>query len=208
MILPDVKAVLALHAFDRDAGADGLRAAEDVDRLHVEASLDLFAHRLGPWFGAVNADLQRAAPGIQALAFELVGDRQHVGRRHGDDPGLEVGDHRHVALGESARRRDHGAAEPLRTAMEAEAAGEEAIAVGDVHHVAGSRAGGAQAAGDEAGPHLKIGLCVANHGGDAGGAARRVDADDLLARHREHAEGIVAAEVFLDREREPCEVVQ
>ena len=78
MVLPDVEAVLAFDAFDRDARADGLGAAVDVNRLHVEAGLDLLAHRLGPWFGAVNADLQRAASRVQPQAFELIGDREHV----------------------------------------------------------------------------------------------------------------------------------
>ena len=149
VVLPDVEAVLAFDAFDRDARADGLGAAVYVDRLHGEAGLDLRAHRLGPWFGAVNADLQRAAPRVQPPALELIGDRQHVGRRDGNNPGLEVADHPDLTLGEPARCGDHGAAQLLGAAVEAETAGEEPVAVSDVHHVAGARAGGAQAAGHE-----------------------------------------------------------
>ena len=208
VVLPDVEAVLAFDAFDRDARADGLGAAVYVDRLHVEAGLDLLAHRLGPWFGAVNADLQRAAPRVQPQALELIGDRKHVGRRHGNDPGLEVADHPDLTLGEPARRRDHGAAQFLGAAVEAETAGEEPVAVGDVHHVARPRAGGAQAAGHEAGPHVEVGPRVAHDGGDARGAARGMDADNTRTGHRKQVEGIVEAEIILDRERELGQVVE
>ena len=208
VVLPDVEAVLALDAFHGDAGADGLGAPVHVHRLHGEAGLDLLAHRLGPRLGAMHADLKRAAPRVPALTLELVGDRQHVGRRDGDDAGLEVGDHPDLTLGEAARCGDHGAAQRLRARVEAEAAGEEPVAVGDVHHVASARAGGAQAAGDEAGPCIEVGLGVAHDGGEAGGAARCMDAGDALARHGEQIEGIVEAEVLLDRERELRQVVQ
>ena len=130
----------------------------------------------------MNADLQRAATCIHTLTLELVGDRQHVGRCDGDDAGFEVADHPHLALGKSARRGDYGAAEPFRSAVEAEAAGEQAVAVGDVQHVAGPRAGGAQAAGDEVSPHIQVVPGVADDGGNPGGTARRMNTDDLLAR--------------------------
>ena len=51
-------------------------------------------------------------------------------------------------------------------------------------------------------------LGVADDGGLAGGAARRVQADDLLARHGEQAEGIGVAQVGLLAEREPGKVLE
>ena len=108
--------------------------------------LDLGAHRLGPGLGAEDADLERAARAGRALALELVGDRQHVGRRHHDDVGLEVGDQLHLPLGHAARHRDHRAAEPLGAVVRAEPAGEQAIAVGDVDDVARAPARGADRA--------------------------------------------------------------
>ncbi|NWG72776.1 MAG: AMP-binding protein, partial [Parvularculaceae bacterium] len=44
MILPQVQAVLGLHALVGDAGADHLGQAVDVDGVHVEGLLDLGAH--------------------------------------------------------------------------------------------------------------------------------------------------------------------
>ena len=49
-------------------------------------------------------------------------------------------------------------------------------------------------------------LRVADHGRLAGGAGRGVDAHHLLARHGEHAERIVVAQVRLGGEREFREV--
>jgi hypothetical protein len=58
MILPDMQAVLGLDAFLRDAGADHFGQAVDVGGVHVEGLLDLDAHRIGPRFGAEDADFQ------------------------------------------------------------------------------------------------------------------------------------------------------
>ena len=91
MILPDVQPVLGLDAFIGDARPHHLGEAVDVDRVHVERLLDLGAHRVGPGLGAEDADLAATiARGSMPCAAELVEDRQHVGRRHHDDVGLEV----------------------------------------------------------------------------------------------------------------------
>ena len=100
------------------------------------------------------------------------------------------------------RHRDHGAAQPLGAVVRAEAAGEQAVAVGDVHDVAGAAAGGADRARHQVGPGVDVVLRVAHDRRLAGGARRRVDARHLLARHREHAERVVVAQVLLDGERE------
>jgi hypothetical protein len=39
----------------------------------------------GPRLGAEDADLERAARGIDALPLHLLGDREHVRRRDHDD---------------------------------------------------------------------------------------------------------------------------
>ena len=146
--------------------------------------------------------------GSSPLAYEFIGDRQHVRRRHGDDPGLELVDELHLTFGEPTRNGDYRAAEAFGTAVKTETSGEQAIAVRDLHHVAGPDAGGTHRPGHDVGPHVKVVPRVADHGGSSGGAARRVDSNHLPSRHREHAEGIVAAEIVLDREREPGEILQ
>ncbi len=139
---------------------------------------------------------------IEPLAGELVADRQHVGRRHHDDVGLEVGDQLDLALGHAARHRHHGAPQPLGAVMRAQAAGEQAIAVDHVDQVARPAARGADRARADLGPDLDVGLGVADHGRLAGRARRGMDPRHLRARHGEHAERVVAPQVVLGGERE------
>ena len=90
--------------------------------------------------------------------------------------------------------------------MEAEPAGEQAVAIGVVNDVAGPRAGAGEGARHQVGPQVEIALGVADHGRLAGGAGGSVQAQHLFARHREQAERIIVAQVGLEREREVREV--
>ena len=64
----------------------------------------------------------------------------------------------------------------LGAVVRAEAAGEEAVAVGDVDHVAGPPAGGADRARDQVGPGVDVVRRVADDGRLAGRARRGMDA--------------------------------
>ena len=108
----------------------------------------------------------------------------------------------HLALGLAAAERDDGAAQPLGAVVGAQAAGEQAVAVGDMHLVAGPAAGGVDGARHQLRPHVDVVPGVADHGRLAGGAAGGVHAHHLLARHGEHAERIGVAQVLLGGEGE------
>ena len=140
--------------------------------------------------------------GSRPWRLEFVEDRQHVARCHRDDVGLEVVDQLHLALGHAAGDRHHGAAELFRAVMHAEPAGEQAIAIGVVDDHAGAAARGADRARHHLRPHVDIGLGIADHDRLAGGAGGGVDADQFFARHREHVERVVVAQVGLRGERE------
>ena len=202
MILPDVEPVLRLDALVSDARPHHLREAVDVDRVHVERLLDLGPHGVRPRLRPEDADLERGLARVEALRPELVENGEHVGRRHHDDVGLEVLDQLDLSLGHAAGDRDRGAAEPLRAVMGAEAAGEEAVAVGDMHLHAGPAARGANRARHQVRPDVDIARRVADDRRLAGGAGGGVDAHDLLARHREHAERVVLAQILLRGEGE------
>ncbi|MPM78477.1 hypothetical protein SDC9_125488 [bioreactor metagenome] len=58
MILVDVHSRL-LAAFERDARANDLRQAVDVEGLEAELFLQLAAHLVGPGFRAEDARLER-----------------------------------------------------------------------------------------------------------------------------------------------------
>ena len=111
--------------------------------------------------------------------------------------GPEVLDELNLLLGLPAGHRNHRAAQPLGAVVRAEAAGEQAVSVRHVHDVAGAAARGADRTCDQIRPGVDVLARVADHGGLARRAAGRVDAHDLLARHREHAERVVVAQVLL-----------
>ena len=211
MVFPDHRAVLALDAFAGHARAHHLGEPVDVDRVDAGLALDLAAHRLGPGFGAEDADLQRSGRRVDALALHFLDDHLHVAGRDHDDVGLEVVDQLHLLLGLPAGHRDDGAAGALGAVVRAEAAGEEAVAVGDMHDVARPPACGADRARDQVGPGVDVVLRVAHHRRLAGRARGGMDAADLLARHGEEAEGVVVAQVLLHREgklRQVAELLQ
>ena len=206
MILPDVQAVLGLQAFLRHARADHLGQAVDVGGVHREGVLDFGAHRVGPGLCAEDADFERALPGIQPLALELVEDRQHVARRHRDDVGPEIVDQLHLPLGHAAGDRHHGAAEFLGAVMDAKPAGEQAVAIGIVNDHAAAAAGGADRACHHVRPGRDVVSGVADHDRFAGGARGGMHPHQLLARHGEHVERIIVAQVGLHRERKFGEI--
>ena len=80
---------------------------------------------------------RRLAPrGSTPCRSKLVGDHEQIGRCGADDVGLEIADELHLPLRHSAAHRDHRCAEPLRAVVEAEPAGEQPVAVGDMDLVA------------------------------------------------------------------------
>jgi len=206
MILPEHRAILGLGALAGDAGPDHLGQPIEVDGIDAERALDFRAHRLGPRFGAVHADAQCRVLRVDALAAQFVGDVEHVRWRDQDDRRLEVADQLHLLLGLPARHRDDRAAEPLGPVMRAEAAGEQAVAIGDVGDVPLAAAAGVDRTGHQLAPPVDVGLRVADHRRLAGRPARGVDAHHFLARHGEHPVRVVVAQVLLVGEREAREI--
>ena len=170
--------------------------------------LDVAAHGVGPRLGAEDAGVQRQLADVDAHAVGDLGDVERVGRRGAQDVGAEVLQQRDLPLGAAAGQRHHGAAEPLGAVVRAETAGEQAVAVGVVHDLAGPRAHAGEAARHQVGPQIEVAFGVADDGRLAGGARRGVQAQQLIARHGEHAEGILVAQVGLHREGKAREIGQ
>ena len=208
VIFPDMQAVLRLDAFIGDAGAHHFRQAVNVDGVHVEDLLDLLAHLVGPGLGPEDADLKRAFARVHAPAAVFVQDRQHVRRRDHDDARLEILDQCHLPFGHPARDRHHGAAQTFGTVMRAKPPGEQSIAVGHMADVARTPARGPDGPRNQVRPIVDIALGIADHGRLAGRAGRGMDADQLLARDGEHAEGIVVAQILLVGEGELRQISQ
>lgn len=90
----------------------------------------------------------------------------------------------------------------LGTIMQPQAAGEQAVAVGDVDDVLSSGPGGVQRSGRALGPHVDVVPGIPHHRLFAGGAGGGMDTDQLALRHGEETKGIVVAQIGLDGERQ------
>ena len=168
------------------------------------------------WIRARRASVQGSAPKMPARREVLVSaglgqglaEPQGVGGSAGEDVGLEVADQGDLAGGHAAGDGDDGGAELDGALVDAEAAGEQAVAVGVVHDAGRGGAGRGQGAGAHPGPQPQVVTGVGDEGGTAAGAARAVHDDDVLAGHGEQAEGIGLPQVALGGERQPGQVGQ
>src|SRR5574343_1369809 len=208
MVFPDHRAVLGLDAFAGDARAHHFGQAVDVDGIDTELLLDLVAHALAPRLGTEDANLERDFVGLDAQALELLGNHQRVGRRDHDDFRLEIHDLLDLLLGLATGHRHGTGAETLDAIVSTQAAGEHAVAVGDMNHVAGPATCGADRAGNDVGPVVDILLGVADNHRLASRSRRGVQAGQLGTRHGEQAEGVVVAQIQLGHKRELAEVGQ
>lgn len=208
VVLPHVEPVLGLHALLGHTRAHHFRQPVDVDRVQVEPVLDLAAHLLRPRLGAEDAHAQRGRARVDALALELVKEREHVGRGDHDDLGPEVLDDPHLPGGHAARGGDHGAAGALGTVVRAQPSGEQPVSVGDMHLVPRPAARRAYAARDQVGPVVQVTLGVADDRRTTRRAAGGVDAADAVHRHAEHPERVGLTQVGLGRERKARQVLQ
>src|SRR5574343_1265516 len=208
MVFPDHRAVLGLDALAGNARPHHFGQAVDVDGVEAQLALDLAAHALAPRLGAEDADLQRNLVRLDAQALELLGDDQRVGRRDHDDFRLEVHDLLDLLFGLAAGHRHGAGPQAFDAVVGAEAAGEHAIAVGDMDHVASAATGRTDRAGNNVGPVVDIVLGVADDDRFAGRAAGGVQAGQLIARHGEQTERVVVTQVGLGHERELGQVGQ
>src|ERR1700694_3355465 len=164
MVLPAVQPVLRL-ALDGYARPHDLGQAINVDRLQAKPDLDLAPHGLAPWLGAEQPDLELALLEVGAGALGDLGDVERI-------------------RGRCAQHARAARAEAPGAEMRAEPAGEQAVSIGVVDHIARSRPGAGHRARHQARPGVEILLRVADHGRLAGGAGGGVQARKLVARAR------------------------
>ena len=170
MVLPDMQTVLCLHTFVGHARANDFGQSININGIHAECVLNFLTHCIGPGFSAKNTHLQRRLTRIETNLAKLVENRQQIGGRDHDDTRFEILDQRHLALGHAARHRHHGRTQPFGPVMGAQPPGEQPVAIGHMHHVAGPAATGINRAGNHLGPHIHVIPRIADHGGFSGGA--------------------------------------
>ena len=206
VVLADVHAVLG-HALKAHAGAGDLGKAVDVVGVDAEQFLDLLAHLLCPGFGAKAAGLELEVGHGDARLADGLAQIQGVGGRAAEHGGAQFLDHHDLALGVAAGHGDDRGPQPARALMRAEAAGEEAVAVGDLDDVVRAAARGGDAARHQFGPDIHIVLRIAGNDGMAGGAAGALYAHDVVQGRGEQAVGELVAQVGLLHEGQVFEVV-
>ena len=152
-------------------------------------------HLLGPGLGAEEADpqLDRVEADLH-LADDVV-DIEREGGRAGDDRAAEILQEQDLLLRVAAGDRDDRGAHPLGAVVSAQAAGEQAVAVGVLDHVLVRRPGAGEGARHDLGPEVDVVAVIGDDGGLSGRARGSMDADDVVERLGEQAVGIIVAEV-------------
>ena len=117
-----------------------------------------------------------------------------------DDGGAEVLEQHDLAPGVAAGHGDHRGPQAFGAVVGAQAAGEQAVAVGVVDDIAPVGAGRGQGPGHELGPGLQVPCGVGHRGGFAGGAGAGVNPHHLLHGHGEHAEGVIVPQILFSGE--------
>src|SRR5262249_48845729 len=134
-------------------------------------------------------------------------DVQRVGDGRVERGDAEVAKHHRLAGRVAGRGWDDHRADPGGGVVDAEAAGEQAVAGRVLEDVVLGDAAGHQSSAAHVSPEIEVDPGVRHDGRLAGGAAGGVDPDDLAAGHGQHAERVLVPEVGLGGERQEGEVV-
>ena len=199
---------LPLGALDGHPGPRDLGEPVDVEGHQAEPLLDGGPHGLGPGLRAEEADPEAQRIHRHTRLLDRLRQVERIGGRAAEHRAAEVLERDELALGEAAGHGDDGGTHRLRAVVEAQAPGEETVAVGVLHDVAGTHAAGPERPAHHFRPDVQVAARVRDHGRLAGGPGGGVDAHDLVHRHREQPERIGVAEVRLRRERQPAEIVE
>ncbi len=207
MVVADVQAVPGL-ALAGHAGPDDLAEPIDVVGPAAERALDGRPQRVAPRLGAEHPVLHAERLGIAALLDQALGNVQHERRRAAQPGRPEVLQQQVLARGVPRGDRHHRHADALGAVVKPQAAGEQAVAVGHVQHVAGAGAGRDHDPGHHLAPHVEVAGRVADDGRLALRARGGVHAGQLAGGHGTEAEGIVLAQVALAHEGQVGELGQ
>ena len=122
-----------------------------------EAALDVLAHLVGPGLGAEDAALHlEIALEIDAQFAGDLDQVDEVARRAADGGDAKILHDHDLAFAVAAGDRDDGGADGLHATVQAEAAGEQAVAEHVLHDVAAAVAGGIERAHDDLLPDLHV----------------------------------------------------
>ena len=164
-------------------------------------------HGVRPRLGAKQAVAEAHAPRIESLLSHRLTDVQGKGRSAGQALGPKILEEQDLPQGVPRRHGHHGQPHVLGTVVKAQPSREETVAVGNLYQLAGLGAPRGEGPRHHLPPDLEIAPRVADHGGLALGAGGGVDARQLGLRHREEAPRVLIAQIGLDGEGQPLQVV-
>ena len=208
VILPDVEPILR-GAFEGDARAVHLRHPKAVICLHAEELFDAFALFLGVRLGADadGVELRIAARVNTHLVHHLRQSRSIAGdNMEASCP--KVGDELDLALRIAGSGRDGEGAEAFGSVLEAQSAGEHAVARGVLEHVGVAQSDHVHTASHLVSPFGEVAGGVDDDGRVPCRPARGMQADTLLEGDSHQSEGIVGTEVVFRGERNLAEIVE
>ena len=206
VVFPDGGAVLGLHTFLSDAGTHNLGQAVNIHRVDVQPLFQIGAHGSRPGFSAEDSHPQSQFTAIDTLAFQFVGDTEHIRGRDHDDIGVKVLDELRLFFRLPAGHGDNGAPHQLAAVVGAQTAGEQAVAVGHVNFVFVIAPCSPDGARHDPAPGVDILTGITYHHRFAGGATGSMDAHHVIRGHGEHAERVVIPHVMLVGEWEFAQV--
>ena len=208
VILVDVHAVL-LQALEGHARAGDLGQAINIARVDAQQLLDALAHLLGPGLRAEAARLQlQILLRIDSHLPDGLAQVGGVGGRTAQKRGTQVLHHQDLALSVAAGHGNDHRPDAVRTLIRAKSAGEQAQAIGDLHDVILSGAGGGQRAGHHLAPNVDVVAGVSGHDGLARGAGGTLNAHDLALRRSQQVEGVIVPQVGLFHEGQVLQILE
>ena len=139
--------------------------------------------------------------------MDRLGQIRCIGRCAAQNGRAEILHELQLPIRVAGGHRQRQAAELLAAAVEAEAAGEQAVAVGDLADVFRSCARGRQRSCAAVVPEVDILLGVEGDDALAGRAGGGVDADTFFQRLRKQTEGVCIPQIRLAQKRELIQIV-
>ena len=206
MVFIDVHAGLLL-ALEGDAGTGGLCQAVDIVSFDAQTLFDAAAHLLRPGLCAEDACLELIVLRLVAAVCQGFAQIGSIGGRAAQDRRVQVHHELELTLGVSGGHGKRKAPDFVGAAVEAGAAGEEAVAVGDLHDVFICSAGSDDRPCAALLPHVQVLLGIEGHNALSGGAGSGLNADAVLEIRAQKAVGIGFAEIVFGEERKFLDVV-
>ena len=118
------------HARPRD-----FRQAVDVVGLDIQQPLNFPAHVVRPRLGPKETSPQFERFGVDPHVPDGLADKHGVGRGAAQDIQSEILQQLHLPFGVAGRHRQGGSPHMLRPVMQAQTAGEQAVAIGHMNDV-------------------------------------------------------------------------